>query len=184
MCRSIAGKTALSPTRRSMMTSRVYCQLSVTTILLLAHAAHAEFGLQVTSLGKRNLPNVLFIVVDDLNCHVGSYGESLVHTPNIDRLAHRGVLFERAYAQYPVCNPSRCSFLSGRRPESIDILDNSEGIRTKHPEIVTLPQCFRNAAGSRPVLRRCFTSTNGIHHTRRTDRAVGVATIRWPGTFA
>ena len=90
-------------------------------------------------------PNVLFIVVDDLNCRVGCYGDTLVHTPHIDRLAQRGVLFERAYAQYPVCNPSRCSFLSGRRPESIDILDNSEGIRTKHPDVVTLPQCFRNA---------------------------------------
>jgi len=90
-------------------------------------------------------PNVLFIVVDDLNCRVGCYGDSLVRTPHIDRLARRGVLFERAYAQYPVCNPSRCSFLSGRRPESIDILDNSEGIRTKQPDIVTLPQCFRNA---------------------------------------
>ena len=90
-------------------------------------------------------PNVLLIVSDDLNCRVSSYGDRLVHTPNIDRLARRGVLFERAYAQYPVCNPSRCSFLSGRRPESTGILDNTVGIRTKCPDIVTLPQCLRQS---------------------------------------
>ncbi len=90
-------------------------------------------------------PNVLLIVSDDLNCRVGSYGDSLVRTPNIDRLAQRGVLFERVYAQYPVCNPSRCSFLSGRRPETTGILDNTVGIRTQCPDIVTLPQSFRQA---------------------------------------
>ena len=123
----------------------VSCLLSVVTVLILAHPARPENQHQVESSTIRNRPNVLLIVVDDLNCRVGCYGDSVVQTPHIDRLAQRGVLFERAYAQYPVCNPSRCSFLSGRRPESIDILDNSEGIRTKHPEIVTLPQCFRKA---------------------------------------
>ena len=90
-------------------------------------------------------PNVLLIVSDDLSCRVGCCGDRLVHTPNIDRLGGRGVLFERAYAQYPVCNPSRCSFLSGRRPESTGILDNTVGIRSKCPDIVTLPQCLRQS---------------------------------------
>lgn len=73
--------------------------------------------------------NILMLTIDDLNCDLGCYGHPLVQTPHIDRLARRGVRFERAYCQYPVCNPSRTSFLSGRSPEATGIFDNRENPR-------------------------------------------------------
>ena len=87
--------------------------------------------------------NVLFIAVDDLRPELGCYGNSLIKTPNIDRLATAGVRFDVAYCQYPLCNPSRTSLFTGRHPTVTGVLDNRTWFRAAHPDWVTLPQHFK-----------------------------------------
>jgi arylsulfatase A-like enzyme len=89
--------------------------------------------------------NVLFIVCDDLNRHVSIAGYQPIDTPALDELAAAGLTFRRAYCQYPVCGPSRASFLSGLYPESTGILNNRSDIRDTRPGTVSLPQLFKSS---------------------------------------
>jgi len=92
----------------------------------------------------RGKKNVLLIIVEDLKAIMGCYGNPLVQTPNIDRLAQKGMIFDRAYCQFPVCNPSRTSFLTGLRPDATRILDNVVSRTTTVKSQTTLPKCFRD----------------------------------------
>lgn len=105
--------------------------------------------------------NVLFIAVDDLRPELGCYGAEHMKTPHLDRLASRGMLFERAYCQVAVCNPSRSSVLSGTRPDTTGVLDNQHFMRPNMPDVISLPQHFKNHGYTSLSLGKIF------HHSER-----------------
>ncbi len=107
--------------------------------------------------------NILFIAIDDLRPELGCYGHSLAKTPNIDRLATRGVRFDRAYCQEAICSPSRASLMTGMRPNSLGVTDNVTYFRDTTPNVVTLPQHFR-AHGYETVY------IGKIYHGRMIDK--------------
>jgi len=92
---------------------------------------------------EKPLPNILFIPVDDLRPELGAYGDHFIKTPNMDRLASQGITFNRTYCQQAVCNPSRASLLTGLRPDSIQVWDLRTHFRDNVPDVVTLPQFFK-----------------------------------------
>lgn len=89
-------------------------------------------------------PNVLFFVSDDLRPELGCYGNSVIKSPNIDRLAKRGIVFNRAYCQQAVCSPSCSSVLTGMRPDTTNVWDLNTHFRQALPDVVTLPRYFRD----------------------------------------
>jgi len=121
------------------------------------------------SFNKADRKNVLFLISDDLRPELGCYAESHpgfesppMHTPNIDALAEKSILFERAYVQMAICSPSRTSFLTGRRPDTTRVLDLDSYWRTMGGNFTTIPQYFKE---------------NGYH-------SVGVGKIFHPGKDA
>lgn len=124
-------------------------------VLLLSSfaIAHSSFAAQPL--------NVLFIAVDDLRTDLGCYGATPMQTPYLDKLANSGLLFERAYCQVAVCNPSRSSVLSGARPDTTGVLDNQHFMRPNMPDVISLPQLFKNHGYTSLSLGKLF------HHSER-----------------
>ncbi len=116
----------------------------MTNRLILTLAALYLFGTGASAADAKR-PNVLFLISDDLNNMLGCYGDPLAKTPHIDRLAARGVRFDRAYCSFPLCGPSRNSLLTGLYPNSTGILANQQIFRQTIPSQPSLPQVFRNA---------------------------------------
>ena len=98
----------------------------------------------ITSLSlnaqKKSKPNILFIAVDDLKPELGCYGNALIKTPNIDRLAAMGTVFLSNYCQQAVCGPTRASLMTGMRPDATKVWDLKTKMRDVVPDILSLPQ--------------------------------------------
>ncbi len=104
-------------------------------------------------------PNVLFIVSDDLDCRIRCYGDPVAITPNLDRLAARGVRFDRAYCQYPLCNPTRSSVLSGMYPVTTGVLDNNTYLELDEGQR-TLPEYFEQQGYAVTQMGKIFHGPN------------------------
>ncbi len=112
--------------------------------------------LAVGAASPQTKPNVLLIMADDLRDFGGAFTKEAVKTPNLDRLRARGTTFERAYVQYPVCNPSRNSLMTGLRAEQTGIVGNDIPLRQKMPDIVTLPQLCKDAGWQSHAFGKLF----------------------------
>jgi iduronate 2-sulfatase len=117
---------------------------------------------QATALAA-DKPNVLFIAVDDLKPTIGSYGDRYAKTPNLDRLAARGLQFDRAYCMQAVCSPSRNAMLTGLRPQTLRIYDLGTNFRKSVPDVVTLPQHFKQQGWRTEALGKLFHVGHGNH---------------------
>jgi iduronate 2-sulfatase len=107
--------------------------------------------------------NVLFIAVDDLRPMLGCYGDTTVQSPCIDAFAATATRFERAYCQFALCNPSRASLLAGRRPETLGVFTLAKFVRDGNPDVVTLPEHFKNHGYETRSYGKIFHVTNGNH---------------------
>jgi uncharacterized sulfatase len=143
------------------MRSFAFTLLILTCCFSITHAAESRKPL-----------NVLLIMADDLNNELGCYGSKVVKSPNIDRLAERGVKFDRAYCNYPVCNPSRTSLLSGRRPTSTGVIDNATPTRAAMGDVTMLPEHFRRQGYTTIKVGKIFHTGDEHEDPRSWDEDV------------
>jgi iduronate 2-sulfatase len=122
-----------------MKASRGFLALALVALALVASLC----VLLYRGAEPRRQYNVLFIISDDMRPELGAYGNQIIKTPNIDKLASWGVRFDAAYAQVPLCNPSRTSMLTGRYPTQTGVLDEQTWFGAAHPDFVSLPKYFK-----------------------------------------
>lgn len=129
----------------------------------------------VNAKAKQNeKKNVLFIMVDDLRPQLGCYGQSQIKSPNIDKLASEGTLFQKAYCNYPVCGPSRASLLSGLRPNATRYVNNHSSVEKDEPNIVPIQKAFKDNG--------YYTVSLGKVYHHRFDREDGWSERPWHAT--
>jgi uncharacterized sulfatase len=158
--------TLIEPWSLTMMRSRyLFVAISV-AVFWNTRAETANQGASANDVARLN---VLLIVSDDLNNSLGCYGHPVVQSPNIDRLAARGTRFDRAYCNYPVCNPSRTSFLSGRRPDTTGVLDNATPPRSILKDTVFLPEFFRKHGYRTIKVGKIFHTGDAFEDPRSWD---------------
>lgn len=124
----------------------------------IATGAYACLAGSLPALCGARKPNVLFIAVDDLRPETGCYGVPFMKTPNIDALAAKGTVFERAYCQQAICSASRTSLLTGRRPDTTRIHDLNTHFRLTIPDVVTLPEHFKKHGYHAQALSKIYHS--------------------------
>ena len=135
-------------------------RLSLAKPIWLACVGMAFGAVQASQLPPN--PNDLLIIADDLRHDLGCYGDSLARTPNIDRLAREGVVFERAFCPQALCAPSRAALFTGARPDTTHVWDVWTHFRAAMPDAVTLPQLLK--------MHGWFTQALGkVYHTNLDD---------------
>ena len=146
------------------MTSNHCCACGLSAVAIL-------MGLLTTPLRSAETPkkpNVLLICVDDLKPLLGCYGDPRVKSPNIDRLAQRGVLFQRAFCNQAVCAPSRNALMTGLRSQTIGIYDLGTNFRLSVPDAVTLGQYFKQHGWRTEAMGKIFHVGHGNHEDAAT----------------
>ena len=123
--------------------ARLALPLVVLACLICAFRVHSANTALAPAPPAKPKYNVLFIISDDLRPELGCYGNHIVKSPNVDSLAALGTRFDHAFAQFPLCNPSRTSLLNGRYPTQTGVMDNNSYFRKAHPDYITLPQYFQ-----------------------------------------
>lgn len=163
--------------------------LVLTNILLLCILVGCNSKIK-QDIEPTQKPNILFIAIDDLRPELGSYGSEIAISPNLDKLASQGLQFNNAYCQQAICGPSRASLLTGMRPETSGIIHNYIKIREQFPDIVTLPQHFKENGYEAVYAGKIFHhgdlddekswSRKPVAHPDSTNRAIGIKGFALP----